>query len=67
MIETVTVDLPGRVYDIRIGAGVLDEAGPRIAAMGGRRHMAIITGPSGAGGALQTWDGKLTAEEEGGE
>ena len=43
MIETVTVDLPGRTYDIRIGPGVLAEAGPRIAAMGGRKHIAIIT------------------------
>ncbi len=57
MIETVTVDLPGRVYDIRIGAGVLDEAGPRIAGMGGRKHVAIITDATVAGlhlAALQT-------------
>ncbi len=42
-INTVTVDLPGRSYDIRIGAGVLSEAGPRIAKMGGRKHVAIVT------------------------
>ncbi len=53
MIETVTVDLPGRVYDIRIGAGVLAEAGPRIAAMGGRKHVAIITDETVAGLHLQ--------------
>ena len=29
-------------------------------------HMAIIAGPSGAGVALQTWDGKLTDNDEGG-
>lgn len=43
MLNTVTVDLPGRAYDIRIGPGVLGEAGTRIAAMGGRRHVAIVT------------------------
>lgn len=43
MTETVHVNLPGREYDIEIGAGVLDLAGDRIAAMGGRGHVAILT------------------------
>ena len=46
---TVTVDLPGRAYDIRIGPGVLAEAGPRIAAMTRRRHVAVITDETVAG------------------
>ncbi|MEJ6398189.1 3-dehydroquinate synthase [Yoonia sp. 208BN28-4] len=40
---TVHVGLPGRAYDIIIGRDVLAEAGTRIAAMGGRKHVAIIT------------------------
>lgn len=42
MIETVSVNLPGREYDIRIGPGVLAEAGPRISRMSRRTHVAII-------------------------
>ena len=40
---TVPVDLPGRAYDIRIGPGVLAEAGQRIAAMSSRQHVTIVT------------------------
>ena len=40
---TIPVPLPGRAYDVLVGPGVLAEAGPRIAAMGGRRHVAILT------------------------
>jgi len=43
MTATVHVDLPGRAYDILIGPGVLDQAGARISAMGGRRHVCILT------------------------
>ena len=43
MIERVKVDLPKREYEIIIGAGVLDRAGVRIADMGGRKEVAIIT------------------------
>ncbi|RYH03435.1 3-dehydroquinate synthase [Salipiger sp. IMCC34102] len=43
MINTVPVALPGRAYDVLIGPGLLAEAGPRIAALGGRRHVAILT------------------------
>ncbi len=43
MAVTVPVDLPGRAYEIIIGAGVLAEAGTRIAGMGGRKHISILT------------------------
>ncbi len=40
---TVSVDLPGRAYEILIGPGVLSEAGPRIAEMTRRPHVTIVT------------------------
>ncbi len=43
MKETVNVRLPGREYKIEIGPGVLDQAGERIAAMGGRKQVSIIS------------------------
>jgi len=43
MTQTVHVDLPGRAYDVVIGPGVMGEAGARIAQMGGRRHVVIVT------------------------
>ncbi|MEM8537127.1 MAG: 3-dehydroquinate synthase, partial [Pseudomonadota bacterium] len=43
MMEVVHVDLPGRAYDIVIGPGVLEQAGARIAALGGRKHVCILT------------------------
>ncbi|PJI91967.1 3-dehydroquinate synthase [Yoonia maricola] len=49
MTTTVHVDLPGRAYDIEIGPGVLDQAGTRIAAMGGRKHVCILTDETVAG------------------
>ncbi len=57
MIETVPVPLPGREYEIKIGPGVLAEAGPRIAAMTQRKHVAIVSDETVArlhGGALQS-------------
>jgi len=42
-METVTVDLPGRAYDIEIGPGVLGLAGKRIAGMARRLHVTIVT------------------------
>ena len=41
--ETVTVDLPGRRYDILIGPGILSEAGRHIAALAPGRRVAIVT------------------------
>ena len=49
MTLTVPVDLPGREYDILIGPDVLDQAGSRIAPMGGRNHICIITDENVAG------------------
>ena len=43
MTQTVHVDLPGRAYEVVIGPGVMGEAGARIAQMGGRRHVVIVT------------------------
>ena len=39
----VSVDLPGRAYDIAIGPGVMQTAGTRIAGMTRRPHVTIIT------------------------
>jgi 3-dehydroquinate synthase len=49
MNAKVHVDLPGRAYDIEIGPGVLEQAGTRIAAMGGRGHICILTDENVAG------------------
>ena len=46
---TVHVDLPGRAYDVRIGVGLLAEAGAAIAPLGGRKHLAIVTDETVAG------------------
>ncbi|MEM9779811.1 MAG: 3-dehydroquinate synthase [Pseudomonadota bacterium] len=43
MIETVTVPLPGRSYDIRIGAGLLARAGEEIAQVTDRRRLFVLT------------------------
>lgn len=49
MTETVSVPLPGRSYDIIIGPDVLVSAGERIAAMGGRKRIAVLTDENVAG------------------
>ncbi|SFS09516.1 3-dehydroquinate synthase [Yoonia litorea] len=61
MSATVPVNLPGRAYDIIIGPGVLDSAGERIAAMGGRKHICILTDANVAKLHLQTLQTALTA------
>jgi 3-dehydroquinate synthase len=43
MHAKVHVDLPGRAYDIHIGPGLIAEAGAHVAALGGRRHVCIVT------------------------
>ncbi|KIN65214.1 3-dehydroquinate synthase [Sulfitobacter noctilucicola] len=43
MIETVAVNLPGREYEVRIGAGLLADAGAHIAPFLKRPKVAIIT------------------------
>ena len=49
MTATVHVDLPGRAYDILIGPEVSHQAGHQIAAMGGRKHICILTDENVAG------------------
>ena len=41
--ETVRVDLTGRAYDIVIGPGVIDETGPRLAALHPGVRVAIVS------------------------
>ena len=43
MIETVTVPLGARAYDIRIGPGLLARAGAEIARLARRPRVAILT------------------------
>ena len=43
MTNIVPVALPGRAYDVRIGPGLIARAGEQVAALGGRRHVAILT------------------------
>ncbi len=61
MTAKVQVDLPGRAYDILIGPGTLAEAGTRIAAMGGRKHVTILTDETVAGLHLDTLQQTLRA------
>ncbi|MEM6887836.1 MAG: 3-dehydroquinate synthase [Pseudomonadota bacterium] len=42
MHETVTVDLPGRAYDVRIGPGLVARAGKEIAPLLARPHLAVV-------------------------
>jgi 3-dehydroquinate synthase len=60
MNATVHVDLPGREYDIHIGPGILDQAGPYIAGFGGRKHVCIITDETVAGLHLAQLQAGLT-------
>ncbi|MFZ3583756.1 3-dehydroquinate synthase [Loktanella sp. DJP18] len=59
MTTTVAVALPGREYDVLIGTGLLAGAGHRIAALGGRRHVAILTDATVAGLHLATLQAAL--------
>lgn len=43
MTATVRVDLPGRAYDIRIGAGLLGESGALLGPMLRRPRVAVVT------------------------
>lgn len=42
-IETVPVDLGARSYQVRIGRGLIGQAGAEIVALAGRRRVAILT------------------------
>ena len=43
MTETVHVDLPGRAYDVRIGSGLLAQAGVHVAPLLRRKRVTVIT------------------------
>ena len=60
-VRTVPVALPGREYDIVIGRGVLAEAGPRIAALGGARRVGIVTDAHVAALHAQALEASLAA------
>ena len=59
MTTSIPVNLPGRAYDVIVGPGVMGEAGTRIAAMGGRNHVAILTDETVAGLHLATLQAAL--------
>ncbi|MBU0780129.1 MAG: 3-dehydroquinate synthase, partial [Alphaproteobacteria bacterium] len=61
MTATVPVALPGREYDVVIGTDLLSGAGARIAALGGRKHVAILTDDTVAGLHLPRLQASLTA------
>lgn len=62
MIQTVSVALPGRAYDIRIGGGLLAEAGRYIAPLLSRPQVAVITDETVAGLHLDSLRAGLDAE-----
>lgn len=61
MLETVRVDLPGRAYDVCIGPGLLQTAGERIAPLGGRKKLCVVTDHTVAALHLDTLRGGLSA------
>ena len=61
-IETVRVDLPGRAYDVRIGPGLVANAGSQIAPLLRRPRVAIVTEDTVSGLHLGTLQDGLQAE-----
>ena len=61
MTAIVPVALPGRAYDVVIGTDLLSGAGARIATLGGRKHVAILTDDTVAGLHLPALQASLTA------
>ncbi len=59
--RTVHVDVAGKPYDIHIGAGLLAEAGPRIAALRPGARVAIVTDRNVAARHLATVEASLTS------
>ncbi|WP_299827321.1 3-dehydroquinate synthase [uncultured Roseobacter sp.] len=62
MRETVTVDLPGRAYDVRIGPGLIAQAGAEIAPLLSRPKVAILTDETVAALHLDALTAGLAAE-----
>lgn len=60
-MQTVTVPLGERSYDVRIGKGILSRTGQHAAALGGARAAAVITDDHVAPLYLQTVTGSLQA------
>ncbi|BBU56644.1 hypothetical protein KU6B_29090 [Mameliella alba] len=61
MIETVNVPLPGREYEVRIGAGLLSRAGAEIAPLLKRPRVAIVSDENVAASHLATLEAALAA------
>lgn len=59
---TVPVDLPGRAYEVRIGPGLLDEAGRQLAPLLRRPRVAILTEERVAELHLERLERALAAE-----
>lgn len=49
MVETVHVDLPGRAYDVRIGAGLVAAAADHVGPMLSRKRVCVVTDENVAG------------------
>ncbi|EBA08690.1 3-dehydroquinate synthase [Sagittula stellata] len=62
MTETVSVPLPGRSYDVRIGEGLLARAGAEIAPLLKRPRVAIVSDETVAAAHLSTLEQALSAE-----
>jgi len=61
-IETVRVDLGERSYDVRVGRGLIAEAGAEIVALAGKRRVAILTDETVAAHHLAALQASLAAE-----
>ncbi|MBP0483039.1 3-dehydroquinate synthase [Sagittula salina] len=62
MIDTVSVPLPGRAYDVRIGEGLLARAGTEIAPLLSRPRVAIVSDETVAAKHLGALQAALKAE-----
>lgn len=62
MIETVSVPLPGREYNIRVGQGLIASAGSEIAPLLRRKKVAVVTDENVGAIHLETLRAGLEAE-----
>lgn len=62
MIETVSVPLPGREYNIRVGQGLIARAGAEIAPLLRRKKVAVVTDENVGAIHLETLRAGLEAE-----
>ena len=62
MVQTVHVPLEGREYDVRIGSGLLANAGAEISPLLARKHVAIVTDENVAKLHLDTLQDALKAQ-----